>query len=113
MPTAPGAARRAAPLLRDIIRTRRESAIAEFLAAYPDEYDPARVREIVASPPAEIQHRLLRLLRAFHGKVYQQDEARVLPLLRADVEAKTALAGAMPAGDLIERGTGGERGGAG
>ncbi|OFV83009.1 MAG: hypothetical protein A2W26_11300 [Acidobacteria bacterium RBG_16_64_8] len=107
MLTAPRAARRAAPLLRDIIRTRRESAIAEFLAAYPDEYDPARVREIVASPPAEIQHRLLRLLRAFHGKVYQQDEGRVLPLLRADVEAKLALARTMPADELIERATGG------
>lgn len=102
---APRAARRAAPLLREVIRARREGAVAEFLAAYPEEYEPGRVREIITSPPAEIQHRLLRLLRAFHGKVYQQDEARVLPLLRADVEAKTALAGTMPADDLIERAT--------
>lgn len=107
MLTAPRAARPAAPLLREAMRTRREGAVAEFLAAYPEEYDQARVREIVTLPPAEVQHRLLRLLRAFHGKVYQRDEARVGPLLRADVEAKQAQAKTLPPEDLVERATGG------
>jgi len=105
--TAPRAARPAASLLREVLRTRRESAVREFLAAYPEEYESARVREIVTSPPGEVQQRLLRLLRGFYGTVYRQDEARVGTLLRADAEAKVALAAQLPPGELIERATGG------
>ncbi|MGH2400370.1 MAG: ArsR/SmtB family transcription factor [bacterium] len=105
--TAPRAARPAAPLLREVIRTRRETAVREFLAAYPGEYETSRIRELITSPPGEVHQRLLRLLRAFYGNVYQEEVARVLPLLRADVEAKTQLAAALPAGELVERATGG------
>lgn len=107
MLTAPRAARPAAPILREAIRTRRESAVREFLAAYPEEYEPSRLREIITSPPGEIHQRLLRLLRAFYGNVYEQEEARVQPILRADVEAKAQLVGALPPEELIERATGG------
>jgi len=105
--TAPRAARPAVPLLREALRTRRESVIRHFLAAYPEEYEAARVREIVTSPPGEVQQRLLRLLRGFYGSVYHQDEARVVPLLRADAEAKAALAAQLAPGEFIERATGG------
>lgn len=105
--TAPRAARPATPLLREALRTRREPALSQAVAAYPEEYDPARVRQILTAPPAEIQHRLLRLLRGFYGKVYRQDEVRVAPMLQADVEAKRALARTLPADALIERATGG------
>lgn len=107
MLTAPRAARPGAPLLREAIRTRRDAVVREFLAGYPDEYEPTRVREIITSPPAEVHQRLLRLLRAFCGQVYQPDEPRVLPLLRADVEAKSTLLGTLPAEEFIERATGG------
>lgn len=107
MLTAPRAARPAAPLLREAIRTRRDAVVREFLARYPEEYERARMREIVTSPPAEVHQRLLRLLRAFHGRIYLPDEPRVLPLLRTDVEAKNALVGTLPAEEFIERATGG------
>ncbi len=107
MLTSPRAARPTAPLLHEAVRSRRESALAAFLDAYPKEYDVGRVHEIVGSPPAEIQHRVLRLLRTFHAGVYAPEEAQVLPLLRADVEAKMVLAGALSPHDLIERTTGG------
>jgi len=107
MLTAPRAAHPAAPLLREVLRTRREDAVREFLAAYPREYEAGRVREIVTSPPGEVQQRLLRLLRGFHGRVYAREEARLAPLLRADAEAKTALAAQLPPAEFIERTTGG------
>jgi len=107
MLTAPRAARPLAPLLREVIRTRRETAVRELLAAYPEEYETPRIRELITSPPGEVHQRLLRLLRAFYGNVYQQEEAQVQPLLRADVEAKTQLSATLPAEELIERATGG------
>jgi DNA-binding transcriptional ArsR family regulator len=107
MLTAPRAARAAAPLLREALRSRKDAALREFIAAYPDDYDPARVRELATSPPGEIQQRLLRLLRAFYGKVYQQEEDRIVPLLRADVEAKSAMLAVLAPGEVIERATGG------
>ena len=105
--TAPRAARPAAALLRELLRTRKDSVLREFLAAYPDDYEPARVRTLVTSPPGEIQHRLLRLLRAFYGKVYQSEEARILTLLRSDAEAKTAMLAVLQPEEVIERATGG------
>ncbi len=105
--TAPRAARAAAPLLREAQRTRKEAVLRQFLALYPQDYDAARVRELAMTPPAEIQQRLLRLLRAFYGKVYAQEEGRVLPLLHADVEAKTGLLAVLPPDEVIERATGG------
>lgn len=107
MLTAPRAARPLAPLLREVIRTHRETAVREFLAAYPEEYETPRIRELITSPPGEVHQRLLRLLRAFYGNVYQQEEARVQPLLGADVDAKSQLAATLPPEDLIERATGG------
>ncbi|MDQ7843658.1 MAG: winged helix-turn-helix domain-containing protein [Armatimonadota bacterium] len=107
MLTAPRAARPAAPLLREVLRTRRDSAVRELLAAYPKEYEAGRVREIVTSPPGEVQQRLLRLLRGFYGGVYAGEEARVIPLLRADAERQTALALQLPPAEFIERATGG------
>jgi len=107
MLTAPRAARPLAPLLREVIRTRREEAVRAFLAAYPEEYEAGRVREIVTSPPGEVHQRLLRLLRAFYATVYQQEEARVLPLLRADVEARAARLADLPPEEVVERATGG------
>jgi DNA-binding transcriptional ArsR family regulator len=105
--TAPRAARAAGPLLREALRTRRPQAVAAFLAAYPEEFDASRVRTMVTLPPAEVQHRLVRLLRTFYGKVYLREEPRVAPLLRADVEAKQAQARTLPPDDLVERATGG------
>jgi DNA-binding transcriptional ArsR family regulator len=105
--TAPRAARAAAPLLRELLRTRKDGVLREFLAAYPDDYEPARVRELVTSPPGEIQQRLLRLLRSFYGKVYQDEEDRILALLRADAEAKTAMLAVFQPEEVIERATGG------
>jgi DNA-binding transcriptional ArsR family regulator len=107
MLTAPRAARAAAPLLREALRTRKEAALREFLAGFPADYDQARVREIVTSPPGEIQHRLLRLFRTFYGKVYQAGEAHVANLLRTDAESKTAMLAVFPPEDVIERATGG------
>lgn len=105
--TAPRAARAAAPLLREVLRTRRETALREFLAAYPADYDQARVRELVTSPPGEIQQRLLRLLRAFYTRVYRPGEEHVLRLLRDDAEAKRAMLAVLPPEEAIERATGG------
>lgn len=107
MLTAPRATRAAAPLLREVLRTRKEGVLREFLAGYPADYDQARVREIVTSPPGEIQHRLLRLLRTFYGKVYHPGEEHVAALLRGDAEAKTAMLAVLPPEDVIERATGG------
>src|SRR3990170_1947560 len=107
MLTAPRAARAAAPLLREALRTRKDAPLREFLAAYPDDYDATRVRELATSPPSEIQQRLLRLLRAFYGKVYQHEEDRIMTLLRADAEAKTAMLAVLQPEEVIERATGG------
>lgn len=107
MLTAPRAARAAAPLYREALRTRKDAAWREFLTAYPADYDAARVRELATSPPGEIQQRLLRLLRAFHARVYQREEERIVPLLRSDAEAKTALLAVLQPEEVIERATGG------
>lgn len=105
--TAPVIARPVAPLLGEVLRARSEASIRTFLAAYPKEFDAARVRTLVSESPQEIRDRLVGLLRGFYGKVYQREEEQVLPLLQADLEAKRVLEETIPAGDLIERATGG------
>lgn len=105
--TAPRAARAAAPMLRDILQTRKDAAVRAFVAAYPGEYDRTRVRTLATSPSGQIQQRLLRLLRTFYGKVYEREEARVGPLLRGDAEATTGMLAVLPPEDVIERATGG------
>lgn len=105
--TAPVATRAAAPLLREVLHTRSSRAIAAFMAAYPREYRTPRARVLVSTEPAEVRERLVGLLQGFYAVVYQQEEARVLPLLRADVQAKEALARELSAGELVERATGG------
>ncbi len=105
--TAPRSARPTAPLLRAVLGSRKESVVRAFLAAYPREFDVARVRMLIAIDPAEVRDRLVGLLRGFYGKMYQQEEGTVLPLLQQDVQAKAALVGTIPAGELVERATGG------
>lgn len=107
MLTAPVSARPSAPLLREALRARTDAALRAFVAAYPREFTPQRIRALVAPPPAEIRDRLAALLRGFYARVYQPEEAMVLPVLRDDLAARQRLADAVPAAELIERTTGG------
>ncbi len=105
--TAPRAARPVAALLRDALGSHKESAVKAFLAAYPRDFDLARIRALITTDPADVKDRLLSLLRGFYGKVYQQEEGVVLPLLRQDIQAKEAIAPTVPVSELVERATGG------
>ncbi len=105
--TGPRSARSTAPLLRDVLASRKESAVRAFLAAYPEEFDTTRVRTLLTFDPGEVRNRLEGLLRAFYGKVYQQEETTVLPLLRQDVQTKEAVLKTIPASELVEQATGG------
>ena len=92
--------------LRQAIQGDR-AALEAVVAAFPREYDPHAVRRLLAAGPAAVHARLLRLLRAFYTRVYAREEARVAPLLAADVAARQALAGVLAPADLVERVTGG------
>jgi len=105
--TAPHGARPVAPLLREVLHSRTEATLRSFLATYPQEFDRHRLRTLLSSEPSEVKDRLLDLLRSFYGQVYQQEEGRVLPLLRADIQTKTNLMSALAPSDLVERATGG------
>ncbi len=105
--TAPRGARTAAPLLREVLHAPKEAPLRAFLAAYPREFDPRRLRALLTMDSGEVKHRLGDLLRGFYGQVYQREEGRVLPLLRADIQTKTSLLAVVPPNELVERATGG------
>ncbi len=105
--TAPHGARTAAPLLSEFLASRKESALRAYVAEYPREFDRRRLRVLLTMTPGEAGSRLVDLLKGFYGKVYQREEETVLPLLRADIQAKRSLMSTMPASEVVERATGG------
>lgn len=107
MLTAPRAARPAAAVIREALAEPSGAAVEAAVAAYPSDFDAARVRAIIAQGPRAAQARLIDLVGGFYDRVYRHEEAEVLPILRADVEAKQALAATMSPVDLVERASGG------
>jgi DNA-binding transcriptional ArsR family regulator len=55
----------------------------------------------------KVSARLVDLLRSFYGKVYQQEERTVLPLLASDVQVKKSMLRGEPPSAVVERATGG------
>lgn len=105
--TAPHGARAAAPLLPEVLRSPKDASLRAFFAAYPAEFDRSRLRTVLTMDPRKVRARLVDLLRGFYGKVYQQEERTVLPLLASDVHVKGAMLRAEPPSAVVERATGG------
>jgi DNA-binding transcriptional ArsR family regulator len=107
MLTAPRAARPATLLIREALLHPTDDATAAAAAAFPPEFDAARIRTILALGPETAHARILGLLRGFYERVYRQEETAVVPILRADAAAKQALAAALSPLELVERASGG------
>ncbi|HEV8354243.1 MAG TPA: winged helix-turn-helix domain-containing protein [bacterium] len=107
MLTAPRAARPATPLIREVLLDPTDERIAAAAAAFPPEFDQDRIRSILAVGAEDVKRRITGLLTGFYERVYRQEEAAVVPILRADVEAKQALAAVLSPLDLVERASGG------
>ncbi|HEY3247321.1 MAG TPA: metalloregulator ArsR/SmtB family transcription factor [bacterium] len=107
MLTSPRAARQAVPLVREALRRPSESTVTAAVTAYPPEFDGARIRAILSMGAHAAHGRIIALVRAFYERVYRAQEAEVLPVLRAEVEAKRALAAVVSPLELVERASGG------
>lgn len=106
MLTAPRAARPAAAEVRAALTEPTAASVEAAVAAYPQDFDAERVRAIV-SDSARSALALIDLIAGFNDRVYRHEEPAVLPILRADVEAKQALAATLAPVDLVERASGG------
>lgn len=104
---APHGARAVAPQLPEVLGSPNAAAIRAFLAAYPSEFDRSRLRRVLTMGPRRVSARLVDLLRGFYGKVYQQEEPTVLPLLVSDVQAKMGMLRTESPSAVVEHATGG------
>jgi len=109
MLTAPRAARPVGPVIHNALIDPTDLAVQAAVGAYPAEFEAARVRAILALGADEAHARLVGLVSGFYERVYLNEEPQVVPILRADVEAKQALAAALPPVELVERASGGFR----
>jgi DNA-binding transcriptional ArsR family regulator len=81
----------------------------QFLAtSYPSDSPwQAALQALLPLDAQTTKARLLAILRDWHTRVFSAQEARLLPVLQRDVEARTALARTVPPERLIEIATNG------